>query len=132
MGDSAVFLKEGVKFFIKTFEGTAIAIELPQKVTLEITETEPVVKGQTASSSYKPAICENGLRVMGPPAHRRRHQDHHQHRRPQLRLPRLRRRDTGMQGRGFPALSRFPRPVRVLLLRADLGLGLLPSLFSST
>jgi elongation factor P len=67
MGDSAVFLKEGVKFFIKTFEGTAIAIELPQKVTLEITETEPVVKGQTASSSYKPAICENGLRVMVPP-----------------------------------------------------------------
>ena len=67
MGDSAVFLKEGVKFYVKTFEGTAIAIELPQKVTLEITETEPVVKGQTASSSYKPAICENGLRVMVPP-----------------------------------------------------------------
>lgn len=67
MGDSAVFLKEGVKFYIKTFEGAPIAIELPQKVTLEITETEPVVKGQTASSSYKPAICENGLRVMVPP-----------------------------------------------------------------
>lgn len=67
MGDSAVFLKEGVKFFVKTFEGVAIAIELPQKVTLEITETEPVVKGQTASSSYKPAIVENGLRVMVPP-----------------------------------------------------------------
>ena len=67
MGDSAVFLKEGVKFYVKTFEGVAIAIELPQKVTLEITETEPVVKGQTASSSYKPAIVENGLRVMVPP-----------------------------------------------------------------
>ncbi len=67
MGDSAVFLKEGVKFYVKTFEGVAIAIELPQKVTLEIIETEPVVKGQTASSSYKPAICENGLRVMVPP-----------------------------------------------------------------
>ena len=67
MGDSAVFLKEGVKFYVKTFEGVAIAIELPQKVTLEIIETEPVVKGQTASSSYKPAIVENGLRVMVPP-----------------------------------------------------------------
>jgi elongation factor P len=67
MGDSAVFLKEGVKFYVKTFEGVAIAIELPQKVTLEITETEPVVKGQTASSSYKPAIVENGLRIMVPP-----------------------------------------------------------------
>ncbi len=67
VGDSRVFLKEGVKIFIKTFEGVAIAIELPQKVTLEITETEPVVKGQTASSSYKPAIVENGLRIMVPP-----------------------------------------------------------------
>ena len=67
VGDARVFLKEGVKIFIKTFEGVAIAIELPQKVTLEITETEPVVKGQTASSSYKPAIVENGLRIMVPP-----------------------------------------------------------------
>jgi elongation factor P len=45
----------------------AIALELPQRVVVEITETEPVVKGQTASSSYKPAICSNGLRVMVPP-----------------------------------------------------------------
>ena len=45
----------------------AISIEVPQKVTVEIAETEPVVKGQTASSSYKPAICTNGLRVMVPP-----------------------------------------------------------------
>jgi elongation factor P len=67
VGDSAAFLKEGIKVYIRTFEGVAIAIELPQKVTLEITETEPVVKGQTASSSYKPAIVENGLRIMVPP-----------------------------------------------------------------
>jgi elongation factor P len=67
VGDARVFLMEGVKVFLKTFEGVAIAIELPQKVTLEITETEPVVKGQTASSSYKPAIVENGLRIMVPP-----------------------------------------------------------------
>jgi elongation factor P len=49
------------------FEGNAVAIELPQRVTLEVTETEPVVKGQTASSSYKPAILSNGVRVMVPP-----------------------------------------------------------------
>ena len=67
VGDSRVFLMEGIKVYIRTHEGIAIAIELPQKVTLEITETEPVVKGQTASSSYKPAIVENGLRVMVPP-----------------------------------------------------------------
>ena len=44
-----------------------IAIELPQRVTLEIVETEPVVKGQTASSSYKPAMLSNGVRTMVPP-----------------------------------------------------------------
>jgi len=44
-----------------------IAMELPQKVTVEVMETEPVVKGQTASSSYKPATADNGVRVMVPP-----------------------------------------------------------------
>ncbi len=48
-------------------EGLAIAIDLPRHVTLEITETEPVVKGQTASSSYKPAILSNGVRTLVPP-----------------------------------------------------------------
>jgi elongation factor P len=67
VGDDKVFLTDGIKVSLKTFEGIAIAIELPQKVVVEITETEPVVKGQTASSSYKPAICTNGLRVMVPP-----------------------------------------------------------------
>lgn len=67
VGDDDVFLSEGIKVYLKTFEGVAIALELPQKVTVEITETEPVVKGQTASSSYKPAICSNGVRVMVPP-----------------------------------------------------------------
>ena len=42
-------------------------MELPQKVVVEIAETEPVVKGQTASSSYKPAMATNGVRVMVPP-----------------------------------------------------------------
>ena len=67
VGDDKVFLEDGIKVYLRTFEGVAIAMELPQKVVVEITETEPVVKGQTASSSYKPAICSNGLRVMVPP-----------------------------------------------------------------
>ena len=67
VGDDKVFLVEGIKVYLRTYEGVAIAIELPQKVTVEISETEPVVKGQTASSSYKPALCTNGVRVMVPP-----------------------------------------------------------------
>jgi elongation factor P len=67
VGDGKVYLGEGMRVFLKTYEGVAIAIEFPQKVTVEIIDTEPVVKGQTASSSYKPANCTNGLRVMVPP-----------------------------------------------------------------
>ncbi|MFD1882234.1 elongation factor P [Paracoccus pacificus] len=67
VGDGKVWLTEGARVFLKTFEGVAIAIEYPQKVTVEIVETEPVVKGQTASSSYKPAVASNGVRVMVPP-----------------------------------------------------------------
>jgi len=67
VGDQKVFLTDGLTVSLKTHDGVAISIELPQRVTVEITETEPVVKGQTASSSYKPAICSNGIRVMVPP-----------------------------------------------------------------
>lgn len=67
VGDQKVFLVDGIRVSLKTHQGLAIAIELPQKVVVEITETEPVMKGQTASSSYKPAILSNGLRVMVPP-----------------------------------------------------------------
>ena len=67
VGEDDVFLSDGIKVYLRTYDGAAIAMELPQRVTLEIAETEPVVKGQTASSSYKPAICTNGLRVMVPP-----------------------------------------------------------------
>jgi elongation factor P len=49
------------------FDGSPVAISLPQRVTLEIVETEPVVKGQTASGSYKPAVLSNGVRIMVPP-----------------------------------------------------------------
>jgi elongation factor P len=67
LGDQAVYLQEGMTCKVSIFEGTAVAIELPQRVVLEVTETEPTVKGQTASSSYKPAILSNGARTMVPP-----------------------------------------------------------------
>ena len=67
VGDQAAFLQDGMQVFIKTFEGQALSIELPQRVTLEITETEPAVKGQTASSSFKTATLSNGVKTMVPP-----------------------------------------------------------------
>ncbi len=67
VGDDKVFLTDGMRVYLQTFDGAAIAITLPMRVTVEIAETEPVVKGQTASSSYKPAICTNGLRILVPP-----------------------------------------------------------------
>jgi elongation factor P len=67
IGDQKAFLQDGMKVFMKTFEGAAVGIELPARVTLEITETEPVVKGQTASSSFKTAVLSNGAKTMVPP-----------------------------------------------------------------
>jgi elongation factor P len=67
LGSQSTWLQEGMSCVVSMYEGVAVAIELPARVTLEITETEPTVKGQTASSSYKPAICSNGIRVMVPP-----------------------------------------------------------------
>src|SRR5918996_285935 len=55
VGDQSVYLQEGMKVTLSVHEGNAVAIELPQKVTLEIVETEPAMKGQTASGSFKPA-----------------------------------------------------------------------------
>lgn len=67
IGDSVIFLQESMICIVKTFENTALSVELPATVTLEIMEADPVVKGQTASSSYKPAKVANGARVMVPP-----------------------------------------------------------------
>jgi len=67
IGDQAIFLQESMVCNVSVHEGVAVAIGLPQKVTLEVTETEPTVKGQTASSSYKPATLSNGVRTMVPP-----------------------------------------------------------------
>jgi elongation factor P len=52
---------------LSVHEGTPIALELPQKVTLEVVDTEPTTRGQTASSSYKPAMLSNGVRTAVPP-----------------------------------------------------------------
>lgn len=67
IGGQAVWLQEGMTCILSMFNGVAVAIQLPARVTLEITETEPAMKGQTASSSYKPAKLTNGQRVMVPP-----------------------------------------------------------------
>jgi len=67
VGDSAAFLESEMEVWLTMFDGQALSIQLPPRVTLEIVETEPVVKGQTASSSYKPAKLSNGLKTMVPP-----------------------------------------------------------------
>ncbi len=67
VGDSAPYLQEGMAVMISSHNGVPLTIELPQRVVLEIAETEPAMKGQTASSSYKPAILSNGVRTAVPP-----------------------------------------------------------------
>jgi elongation factor P len=67
IGDAAPYLQDGMAVQLSTHEGVPIAIELPRHATFEIVETEPSVKGQTASSSFKPALLSNGLRCMVPP-----------------------------------------------------------------
>jgi elongation factor P len=66
VGTAAAYLQDGMTVTLSLHEGVPIAIELPTRATLEITETEPAVKGQTASGSYKPAILSNGVRTMVP------------------------------------------------------------------
>jgi len=66
VGDMKLYLQDGMLVHLSTHEGVPIAMELPARVVLEIVETEPVVKGQTASGSYKPAVLNNGLRIMIP------------------------------------------------------------------
>ena len=67
VGEPLPFLQEGMAVTIESYEGSPISIELPESVVMEVTEADPVVKGQTAASSYKPALLENGVRVMVPP-----------------------------------------------------------------
>jgi elongation factor P len=67
VGERAAFLQDGMQVTLELHEERPIGISLPDQVTLAITETEPTIKGQTAASSYKPALLENGVRVMVPP-----------------------------------------------------------------
>ena len=67
IGDAHYYLQDGMSVNLSTHEGVPIAIDLPRLATFEVVETEPSVKGQTASSSYKPAKLDNGARVMVPP-----------------------------------------------------------------
>lgn len=67
VGDRAAFLQDGMSVTVELHEEKPIGISLPDQVVLEVTEAEPVVKGQTATSSYKPAMLENGVRCMVPP-----------------------------------------------------------------
>ena len=66
-GASGVYLQDGMTVNVDLIEGSPVSLRLPPHVVMEVTEAEPVVKGQTASSSYKPAVLENGVRVMVPP-----------------------------------------------------------------
>lgn len=67
VGEQAVYLQDGMMVQVEMYEEEALGLILPEHVTLEVTETEPVVKGQTAANSYKPAILDNGMRCMVPP-----------------------------------------------------------------
>ena len=67
VGSQAAYLQEGMKVLLSIFNEMPVAIQLPPRVTFEIADTEPAMKGQTASSSYKPATLTNGARVMVPP-----------------------------------------------------------------
>jgi elongation factor P len=67
VGNGKYYLQPEMKVMLSVYDGTPVGIDLPQRATLEIVETEPAMKGQTASSSYKPAILSNGLRIMVPP-----------------------------------------------------------------
>ena len=67
LGERAAFLQEGMTVTVESHEGKAIGVAIPEQVTLEVVEADPVVKGQTAASSYKPAKLENGVRILVPP-----------------------------------------------------------------
>jgi elongation factor P len=67
VGDAAPYLQENMQVKLSLHDLNPVAITMPQRATLEVVETEPVTKGQTASSSYKPAILSNGVRTSVPP-----------------------------------------------------------------
>jgi elongation factor P len=67
VGDFAPYLQENMTVKLSMHDSNPVAITLPQRATLEVVDTEPTTKGQTASSSYKPAVLSNGVRTLVPP-----------------------------------------------------------------
>ncbi len=67
LGDRRPFLQDGMTIVVEFYDEEALNATLPQKVTCTVVETEPVVKGQTAANSYKPAVLDNGIRLTVPP-----------------------------------------------------------------
>ena len=67
LGDRRPFLQDGMTIVVEFHDSEALNATLPQKVTCKVVETEPVVKGQTAANSFKPAVLDNGVKVMVPP-----------------------------------------------------------------
>ena len=67
LGDQAAFLSDGMDVMLELYNEKPISVQIPQFVEAEIVEADAVVKGQTASSSYKPAMLDNGVRIMVPP-----------------------------------------------------------------
>ena len=67
LGDAAAFLQDGMDVVLELWEERPISVELPEQIEATVVEADAVVKGQTASSSFKPAILDNGVRVMVPP-----------------------------------------------------------------
>ncbi|CBI76896.1 translation elongation factor P [Bartonella clarridgeiae 73] len=67
VGDRAAFLKDGMTVTVELYQEKPIGVSLPDQVTVTISEADPAIKGQTVTSSYKPAILENGIRILVPP-----------------------------------------------------------------
>ena len=67
LGDGTIYLQDGMMVQLEFHDEEPLGVILPEHVTLEVSETEPTVKGQTAASSYKPATLSNGMRCMVPP-----------------------------------------------------------------
>jgi elongation factor P len=67
IGDASAFLQDGMMVVLEMYEDRPISVQLPETIEATVVEADAVVKGQTASASYKPAILDNGVRVMVPP-----------------------------------------------------------------
>ena len=67
VGDQAAYLQPEMEVTIAMYDSVPVSIELPAKAVLEVVETEPSIKSQTAASSYKPAVLSNGVRTRVPP-----------------------------------------------------------------